>query len=247
VSVWTSHGTGRAAVGEQDVVLLPRGYRQDGSALGIVYCHGAAGHALSASDPVQRKGEWALVRGLAEHHPVVVADLGGPYTFGNPTTVARIASARAYLQDVWGARPGAVALVGTSMGGAGALNFAARHRDQVAAVVGVVPVCDLEELYTGHDGGYAPYIAAAWGITVGQVLPLLANPLDNVLALLGLPLQVWYASDDDVVPPSTVDALLSLLGLGTESHDVGRLGHTQAAIGAADVPAILAFLARHAA
>jgi pimeloyl-ACP methyl ester carboxylesterase len=246
MSVWTSHGSGRAAAGEQDVVLLPRAYRQDGSTLGVVYCHGAGGHALSASDPVQRKGEWSLVRGLAEHHPVVVADLGGPYTFGNPTTVARIDQARTYLQERWGAKAGPVALVGTSMVAVGALNYAARHRDRVRSVVGVVPVCDLQEMYTGHDGGYAPYIAAAWGITVGQALPLLANPLDNVLALLGLPVQLWYARDDAVAPLSTVQALLGLLGLGAEGHDVGRLGHTQAAIAAADVPSILTFVADHA-
>lgn len=248
MGTWSTHGRGRyapSAPGEADVVLLPAGFRQDGTVPGIVYCHGAAGDALSVSDPIQRAGEWALLHGLAEHYPIVAADLGGPFTFGNATALARIEDARRYLQDTWGARPGPVAVVGVSMGGVGALNYAAAHRDHVSAAVGVVPVTDLNELYQGHSGIYTPYIAAAWGLAVGQALPLLANPVNHVLELLGLPYQAWYASDDDVVPATTVRNLLGLLGLTGEGHDVGRLGHTQAAIGAASVPAILTFLDAH--
>lgn len=245
MSIWTSHGVGRFVAGETDVVLLPRAYRHDGTVPGVVYCHGALGSGLSASDPFARPGEWSLLRGIAERYPVVVADLGGPFTFGNATTVAAIESARRYLQTTWGAKPGKIGLVGVSMGGTGVINYAAAYRANVAAAVGVVPVCDLNELYTGHNGEYAPYIRAAWNLAVGQALPLAANPLNNILKVLGLPYQVWYASNDEAVPVSTVLSLLSLLGLTGTKHNVGALGHTQEAIGAASVPTILQHLATY--
>jgi pimeloyl-ACP methyl ester carboxylesterase len=245
--VWSTYGAGRYAVGEGDMVLLPSGFRQDGTVRGVVYCHGAGGGALSASDPVKSAGEWALVRGIAEHYPVVVADLGGPFTFGNARAVARVDDARRYLQDQWGAAPGPVGLVGASMGGVVALNYAATHRAQVLAAVGVVPVSDLHDLYARNAGGLTPRIAAAWDLTAGDPLPAGADPTRNAAELVGIPYDAWYAGDDTVVPASTVLRLVSLMGPAARARGVGRLGHTQAAIGAASVPDILGFLATHLA
>jgi hypothetical protein len=133
------------------------------------------------------------------------------------------------------------------MGGTGILNYSAKYRSRVGAAVGVVPVCDLNALYTapGHKGVYTPYIAAAWGIRPTQSLPLAANTLNTALKLIGLPYQIWYAPDDDAVPLSTVLSLVNVLGLGTTKHSVGYVGHTQKAIGLVDVPTVVEHLERH--
>lgn len=246
MGVWSSYGRGRYAPDEHDVVLLPRDHRHDGTVLGVVYCHAAASDALSASDPVGRPGEWTLVRAVAERHPVVLADLGGRSTFGNPTSLARIDDARRYLQGTWGARSGPVALIGVSMGAVGALNYAAANRAHVTAAVGVLPLSDLHEIYTrGGPVDYASMIAAAWGVPVGAALPGGADPTRNTADLVGLPYQAWYASNDHVVPAATVTNLTTLLGVRAEAIDMGALGHSQQAIGSPDVPRILDFLRAH--
>jgi acetyl esterase/lipase len=247
MAIWTSHGLGRCSPGEADVVLLPKAFRGDGTVPGVIYCHGAGSDALSASDPVGHAGEWNLVRSLAERYPVVVADLGGPLTFANPTAMARIEDARRYLQGTWGARPGPVIMVGTSMGGLCSLNYAAAHRDRVAGVVGILPLSDLTELYTGHGGAFTPSVAAAWGVSATpplSTLPVGADPTRKPAPLRGLRYQAWYAGSDTIVLPSTVTRLVSLMGAPATATNLGAShGHDEAAIGAVPVGQVLSFLA----
>lgn len=242
MTLWSSHGIGRIAPGEADVVLLPSAYPQDGSAVGIVYCHASGGSALSASNPVSHPGEWTLVRSLAERYPVVVADLGGPQTFGNDLALARIGAAGGYLRTAWGARQAPMVLVGTSMGALAALSYAAAHRDDVATVVGVLPLVDLDAAYSANIAGLALAIAKAWGVPLGAPLPERASPTHRIDALAGLPFQGWCASDDPAAPVGSVLDLVAAIGLPAEVHDLGRLGHTNAAIAAVRVEDIIAFV-----
>jgi pimeloyl-ACP methyl ester carboxylesterase len=247
MTTWTSHGRDRCSAGEADVVLFPRTYRADGTTLGVIYCHGGGGDALSVRDPVNRAGEWKLVHGIAERHPVVSADLGGPATFGNATAMARIEEARRYLQSTWGARPGAVALVGVSMGGLASLNFAARFPQLVTTVDGVLPLSDLRNLYDGTGGIFKPYLDTAYGL-VGSLLGALGIPTDsdpaqNVPALLGLRYHAWYARNDEIVPASTVTSLVQRMGAPAVATDLGPYVHDQAGIGAVPVDQVLAHIA----
>jgi acetyl esterase/lipase len=248
VAIWTSHGIGRAAPDEADVVMLPATYRLDGSRPGIVYCHPADGSALNGSDPLQKPGEWRLLRGLAEYVPVAVTDLGGPVTYGNDDAVARIDGARDLLAR-FGAASGPVALVATSMGAVAALRYAAAHRDQVWAVVAVLPLVDLVGAYQDDIGDQADEIARAWGLVrlLGQKLPAGVSPLELVDQLRGLPLQCWTASNDPVLPSAVTAGFVAQLGPPAETHDLGPLGHTEEAIAAVPFAAVLSYLVGAAA
>jgi pimeloyl-ACP methyl ester carboxylesterase len=242
MGIWTTYGEGRFAAGDADTTLLPTEYALDGSRPGVVYCHPSGGTALSASDPISRPGEWNLVRGLAEHYPTVVANLGGPQTFGNDLSVSRVGLARQYLQSRWGARPGPIVLVAVSMGAGAALRYAAAHPGDVAAVVAVAPLLDLDAFYSGDVDGLASLVAAAWGVSEGAPLPATANPMHLVDELRGIAFQGWTASDDESTPAATLAAFVEALGSPAEAHALGPLGHTEALIAAVPVAAVVSYI-----
>lgn len=237
-----SHASGRYAPGEGDLVLSRRTWRLDGRpACAVLYCHGAGTSGVLAFH-TDSPGQRALLADISEHWPTVAADLGGPFNWGNNASRSRVEDARVYAQgETVGASDGPVVLVGASMGAAVAVNYAAAHPSNVACMVLILPVVDLQDIRVNDRGGYRSSIDSAWGVTYPAALPAGANPTGHAASVAGIPTQVWYAPDDAVCTAATVEAFAT--ATDAELHSLGNLGHTAAAIQAIDREAVTAFIA----
>jgi predicted alpha/beta hydrolase family esterase len=178
--------------------------------------------------------------------PMVCHDNGGMFTWGNQTARSRIASVKAWAQDPAGpvyAKAGKVLLVGGSMGGVVMYNYAKEFIAQVAAIVALIPVTDLQDLVANNRGGYASSIQTAYGVGAGNVADA-DNPAKNTAVLSQVPISIYHASDDPICIASTITAFAA--ATGAQRVDVGALGHTNDAIYYCDHEAAAAFLLANA-
>jgi pimeloyl-ACP methyl ester carboxylesterase len=109
--------------------------------------------------------------------------------WGNDAAVADIDTARVFLGTL-GCATDKVLLVGASMGVVDALNYARAHPDRVAAIVGMIPGSDVNDLRDNNRAGTTQAaINTAWGLAGGSTsatvpLPARANPTDDANAAL---------------------------------------------------------------
>lgn len=217
-----SQGTGRYAPGEDDLLVLPTA--RTTPAPGVIYCHPSGGSARRLTTP-DGMPELRLLEALADGGFAVIApDLGGPSaTWGNDLAVARIAEARTFLEHRHLTRPGRALLLGVSMGAVDMTSFARARRQEVAGLVAVAPVCDLEALLRLGADDLTAHIERAWDLDPGDPLPATANPRWHTAQLAGLPWLAFYAADDPLVPAESVRRFSSDVG-GT-AVDLGPVGH----------------------
>lgn len=219
----SDYGKGRVHAGESDVRLYPRDYVPDGTTRGLLYVHGA-GQNSNAAITAAFYGQYYIVHRLAQVFPVLCADLGGTQTWGNSTVVSRLQEARTSLIEDMGALDGPVLCVGTSMGALSLLNYFANHSDEVIAGVGLIPVSDVDDIRDNDRLGLRDDIDLANGVTWPDPLPAGVNPTDNAAAFASFPYLAMYASDDEVIIPSTVTNLVSLMGDTAEAVNMGAVG-----------------------
>jgi pimeloyl-ACP methyl ester carboxylesterase len=129
-------------------------------------------------------------------------------------------------------------LVGGSMGGLMAVNWAYRNPTKVAAVALIIPVLDLEDVYTNNRGGLASQITAAYG---GAPDYATRSPIQLASGLAGIPTKVWYATDDPVTPNiATNTTFAGSVGVSASTRLMGAVGHTFSAVDADEVMTFLA-------
>lgn len=220
-----------------------------------IYCHPMVskmkfviGNAAAAFD-----GQDALTRGLSEPGGYAEggSDLGYYNTggWGNPAEQTEIG-----LLDAWarapiasggnGGKPDPLVAVGVSAGMMGIANYygkAPGHAANLAAIVWILPPWDLRSIYVNDRAGDARAgVQQAWGITWAGVdnLPAGASPRDNTALLAGIPMRIYYASNDPLNGAADIAAMVAAYGPATTTAiDVGALGHTEAAIFAVSDPA----------
>lgn len=207
---------------------------QRGERPGIVYCHGSGDNARTI---LSKAGQRPLIDALAQRYAVVAADLG-LQAWGNDTHVQRIGEAITHLRATWGVT-GPVILVAGSMGNLGALGYARLHPENVRAIAGIIPALDLADLMlrgaaADINAAYPPaYNDAAMGPTHSPVK--YAATLDA-----DLPIRLWTTSNDPICVPATATAFVTARPQ-TVRTDLGALGHTEAAVAAAQA-SVLAWL-----
>jgi len=234
----SSHGSGRYAASEVDVFVANlAGWA--GGVRGVLYFHGAAASATSCRD-YTNIGELHLVNAIAEAFPVLSIDAGGANAFGNSTAVARCSDGRTHLQGTRLAKAGTVLCVGSSMGALTALNYAKANPTHVAAVVGLIPAIDLNDIVTNNRGGLAANVNTAYSTYNEATHGATSNPA-TYAATFTTPTRLYYASDDTTCLPGTATAFDTACASAT-AVSVGALGHTQAAIDAVPRDALLDFL-----
>ncbi|MGY1682412.1 alpha/beta hydrolase family protein [Geodermatophilus sp. SYSU D01176] len=178
-------GTTRFQVAGVDAVL--RVPEQANGRL-VVYLHGAGGTAESilGTEPRAR-----LVEGLVDEGYAVVASDAHGDAWGNAESVA----AHAAAAEEAAARTGttSVFLLAESMGGLpGAQLTTGSELDEVEALAGIYPVCDLSSVYPR----FADSVDAAHGDDVDAALDRL-SPVDPAGSV---PVMVWASPQDTVVP-----------------------------------------------
>lgn len=153
----TVYSTALVATGENETLVIPRGYGRDGSRMGIVYCHNLGGSAFyPALDGAGEPNFQRILQTLADvgNYPIIFQDMGGQ-TWDNDVAMARITSCKAFLQQIpslgnsWmggGAKAGKIGLFCWSMGGSSSVRWAADNPTLVACMAGMQPLSDVNDL-----------------------------------------------------------------------------------------------------
>lgn len=225
--------------------LLIRGPRHRWPTVGraVLSCPGAGGDASHVRQLADYATWNALTRRLAADRWVVGHDAGGSTSWGNDASIAANVAARAWVLANRPAPAGPVHVIGGSMGGLAALNYAKAHPSQVASVVLILPVIDPAFVKAGNVLALGPGVDAAYGGSYVDADRRADHNPAFYAADLDVPIQLWVASDDPLAAPGSYAAFAQTTG--AELHDVGALGHTVAATDAVDNDAIVAFLAAH--
>jgi predicted alpha/beta hydrolase family esterase len=205
-----------------------------------LYLHGAGGNAAEAVGA----GGLDAVRTLLREVAAVGYNITTPTAtqlWGNSTAISRTTDAITWNRSNLGSTNNPVVIIGASHGGTCALRYISDNPGDVACAVLVIPAVDMEDIRNTDVLGLRDDIDAAWGVTYPAPLPAGANPAQNTADYLGVPLQIWYATDDPVCSPSSVTAFAT--ATGAEIHSVGNLGHSNAAIAAVDTQQVIDFIA----
>lgn len=228
--------------GVDHLALEPTGYARDGSKMGVIYCHSAQANHRQMVDGVSYSGVRAVMTAVAAAgYPVIAVPTGDAW--GNDTAMTRITAAKAYLQATLGAKTGAVALIGVSMGAANALNWAKRNLASVACAVGMIPVSDISDIHTNNRGGLTTNINSAYGTWSEATYGAARNPVTFAAAddLAGLDYLAFGATSDAVCLPATVEAVVTSIG-GTATYVAVPGGHSNAAIANISSATVISFL-----
>lgn len=233
MSVLTTLGVGYSATAptEQQAFLRRSTYAADGTKTGIIACH--SGGATAGTGAFANSGISTayprIQRWLAEcGWPIVNADLSGDPCC-NDTGTARVAEARTWLQaSPQSAKSGKVILIGWSEGGGISMKYALDNPGNVAAMVLLQPLSDLQDVVTNNRGGFASIVNAAYsgGYSDGTY-GATHNPklFASTLAASGIPAWVAYASDDPTVIPSSVASVVTDLGATATVGLISTGGH----------------------
>lgn len=233
-----SYSVGRIVAGQADVVLRPRSPRS--GKRGVILLHGMDTSLLVWGDPALAPGQAGVGAALAGAGLVCVSIHAEGNGWANAATLADIDAARLYLGSL-GCPVDKVLLVGASMGAANALGYTAAHPDRVAAVVGIIPASDVNDLRDNNRAGTTrAAINTAWALPAGSTsatvpLPDAANPFADAtaaaIASSGAPIRLYYSTVDAVVIPATVTALAAKIGpTATATVIDTTTGHSDATV-----------------
>ena len=208
VSTWSID---KVVSGQRELIIKPK-FPPESPKMGIMFCHGAGGLADQALRPEFAK----VLQPLSDlGHPIMSHDLVSSATWGNDAGQSAMTTAKAYMHASMGAKAGKILLVGASMGGLSSFVWAKNNPTLVAGIIGIVPVSDVNDIYTNNRQGLATWIASAYAGGWSQAtLGAARNPITFATAgaLAGIPALLFSAASDATVIPSTVLALKNAIG-----------------------------------
>lgn len=231
--VTTVAGYSAGAPNELAVVAHRRGYER-GSAPPCLVLHGASGSAREPLVLPYGTG-WAgegPMKELAERDlPVMSADWGGSVAWASELSIDTVDDGYEWFTTPGAAKPTtaelAPALVyGASMGAATAVRWAVRNPELVERMALAIPALDWGWLFDNF-ANHATNMTAAWGSRAAAVAQ---QPLTIAHLLPPVPVEVWFASDDEVYPTGqaeeTVAAFVDACPGEVVVHELGAVGHT---------------------
>jgi pimeloyl-ACP methyl ester carboxylesterase len=235
-----SHGYQRYVTLEDDITGGPvTAWGHPGTVGGVIFCHGVGGTYAYSRD-ITKTGAYPLYDTLCNNFLTIAPQLGGD-TWGNSTGNTRVGQAKTYLQTTEVAKSGKIAIVGLSMGAIVALNYTREFPTNVACVVGIIPVIDIEDIRANNRSGLAAGINTAYGGSYVEATQGSTRNPSTYASTMSVPTKLWYASDDATALASKVTAYASA-ATNVTTVSVGALGHTEAAIAAATITDIVAFI-----
>lgn len=210
---------------------------------GIAFASGAGENALT----------WLGIDALGQEldmycseYPGVIGDNGGGATWGNATSITRLGG---YISRLIGRSDTGsdYALIGNSMGGLVALNYAAQASVKPKCIVLQIPVINLEDIRANNRNGFAAAINVAYGGTYNEAtMGATYNPytMKDAAKLKNIPMLILYSTTDTICLPTFTtqfaagDPSFRTLVPQTE-------GHSYAFYAAINKDAVLAFLKTH--
>jgi hypothetical protein len=243
--VTSSRRSGAVVASVEHLLMVPSGWTGDGTKMGVVYAHGAGGTCKQMVDGVSQAALRGILLAVVQAgYPVLSVTTGD--TWGNDTAMTRMDAAKTYLQSTVGAKTGAVGLIGGSMGGCNALNWAKRNLASIACAVGLVPVSDVSDIHTNNRGSLASSINAAYsGGWSEETYGAARNPVTFAAAgdLAGLDYLAFGGTSDTICLPATVEAVCTSIGVTATYTELS--GNHNSALGNADPQDVVDFLDLH--
>lgn len=202
---------------------------------GIIYAPGGGGLATSwqtgtATNPnIVNK----VIRVSCER-PIGVSrfrfvSFASEWTWGNQTSVDRISDLYAYANVHHSFSAAKVHLLGVSMGAACVLNWAKANLAKVASIALLIPAVDVQDIDDNNRA--TAYGLPAPSTAYGDVRPPDADtPARHAGIYQGIPIKIWYSTNDTIVIPEIVQTFASqsgatLISLGSLPPDLGIPGH----------------------
>jgi hypothetical protein len=226
-----SYGTKGTEVG---ATVIRHDYQLSGRDRGIIHCHGRGGTPADAT--VLGGGLFYVIQACGAIAPNIMPTLGGTTTWGNDVSQTKLGDAITYLQGTLGAASGTVCIYAASMGALTALNYYRANPTKVAAIALGMPAVDLAYEHDNNIGGWAVEIETAYGGTSAYNAAVAGHdPMQHTSDFTGVPMKVWYASDDTAAITARQQAFIS--ATGCQSQNLGAVGHTLTAVPADEVVA----------
>jgi dienelactone hydrolase len=238
-------GVGRAVAGQEDFYAAPlRAWQNPGTAQGVIICHGFIGDLVATPSAVGLAFEYSIGVPLFNHLREQFAYAEGDFSndaWGNDTAIANVETMRSWMQSSMGAKSGKVALVGISMGGLTALNYAMAHPENVACVVGLIPAVNLQALLSNPAG--TDSINAAYGGTYDDSRDgPMHNPVVYASDFPNVPVHLYYSTADTGVLPQYAEQFIANCPTAQGTAVSTTLDHSNAAVAAADMNDIVKFI-----
>lgn len=220
----TARGAGytASATSEKYAVMQPIG--QPSKRRAVIYCHpSGSDHTIAFDHNYYAKVAEALA---AAGYLVMVPDLGtaAQPAWNNDHSQQALTDAISFIDTNYLAAVDKVHLMGTSMGGGTSLIWAANNPSRVASVSTFIGAIDLEYVHD-RPGGDPSVINTAYG---SEAAYLAAEPTHNAVKrtadLQGLPIKLWYSTDDVFTPASIVTDFAS--AVSAETVNLGAVGHS---------------------
>ena len=179
----------------------------------LIWCHGNNGIVLNDYTTYN-----AQMRILAQRYKVYLADLGGN-TFGNDTAMTRVNQVMAYAGVT------KAYIVGASMGGVVALNYALRYPEKVYAVAGIIPGINLQDQIDRNTSAAANLNLAYPPAYDDAVYGSMYSPIHYASNLdPALPIKLWVSNNDPICRVQDAQAFVAARPQ-TELVNMGDYGH----------------------
>lgn len=200
---------------------------------------GTADYFTEYYSPVDLKAKELAQRIPMQRVPAIATDMGGSSTWGNDTAIAACGSTLTYLNTATKARTDRVVLVGLSMGALTVLNWARANPSKVAAIGLFLPAVNLADIHDNDRSGLASAIESAYGGAAGYAADGPSHdPANFTSSYTGMPIRIWYSTDDTTAVPSVVTAFGTAVGATLTS--MGNVGHSISSLDAVDAAQWLA-------
>lgn len=234
----------RVVTGERDTVWYPRTPRH--GKCGIILFHGQSNPNMF-KDTTQLASVRLADTLASVGVPCIAAEMRGN-AWANNQAISEVPAYFNLLKaDFPNMRTDKYIALGISMGAAFVARLTQNTPNSVAAAVGIIPAYDPLAIYNYGNVGDAA-METAWGFSGVGNFPDVLNLGPKAALASSVPLLTGYASNDSLVPASSVTAYHALAGGAPENViNVGALEHTDAAIAAVPITTIARFLAANGA
>lgn len=233
---------GSPVANERYLELSPKIPRPNQPLVGLV--HAAGTTAFGFVDPDAKQAY--LTRSVASEFPAVAGDNGGPQTWGNAASITALNSVLTKARLSANVHDTEYALIGNSMGGIVALNYAAQATVKPKAMVMVIPVINLADIKVNNREGYGQLINDAYGnydeLSMGNTY----NPytMRAMAKLKNIPMLIFYGLADTVCIAEYTEAFIN----ADPAYRTGvplPYGHDYNTYGSVDQELIMEFLREH--
>lgn len=227
----TQRDLGQYVAAEASLAAIGRTYRR-GVKRPVIYFTGANGLARDFLDE-PASGSQIAPRLVDVGIPFISSQFGSPpLQWANDIAQARIGQLWTYVKTLLGPRTDKFVGIGVSKGAAALLNYARNNPANVAAIVGIVPAANINDLYVNQAATFQAQIDVAYpsGTYPPNGWPSAKGTHDPALnaathAAQGIPMRFYYGDADTTVLPAVLESFMAAVGSSIQSQKIAGTDH----------------------